>query len=117
MRNESGEGAEDVAEAAELDRIADWRIKKVGEEPGDVQSARAAELLQKLAADVRRARGAPTYIEYVAILNWLGEFDVVEDFSESALDYRVRIGVDFFPENGEAYLRALIDLARKTAGA
>ena len=41
----------------------------------------------------------------------------MEDFAERAFDYRLRIGVDHFPENGEAYLRALTALARETAGA
>jgi hypothetical protein len=103
-------------EAVELERAADWRIKKLGENPADADSAAAAELLQKLAEDVRRLRGAPAYMEYLAILNWLGEFDVMEDFAERAFAYRLRIGADHFPENGEQYLRALIELAKETAG-
>jgi hypothetical protein len=57
------------------------------------------------------------YTEYQAILNWLGEFDVIEDFAERALEYRMRIGTNEFPEDGEAYLRALIGIAKDTAGA
>ena len=56
------------------------------------------------------------YTEFVAILNWLGEFDVMEDFAERANDYRARIGVEHFPESGDAYLRFLIVLAKDTAG-
>ena len=104
-------------EAVELERAADWRIRKVGGDPSDEVSAAAAKLLQKLADDVRRRQGSPAYIEYLAILNWLGEFDVMEDFAERAHDYRARIGVDHFPGDGEAYLRALTTLAKKTAGA
>jgi hypothetical protein len=78
----------DPSEAVELERAADWRIKKFGENPGDAQSAAAAKLLQKLADDVRQLRGSPADIEYQAILNWLGEFDVMEDFAERAFDYR-----------------------------
>jgi hypothetical protein len=107
----------DLIEAAELERAADWRIKKFGEDPADEASATAAGLLQKLADDVRGLRGSAVYTEYLAILNWLGEFDVMEDFAERAHDYRTRIGIDQFPENGEAYLRALIALAKDTAGA
>lgn len=107
----------DPIEAAELERAADWRIKKLGEDPSDRQSAAAARLLSKLAEDVRRLRGSPAYTEYLAILNWLGEFDVMQDFAERASEYRARIGVDHFPENGEAYLRALIALAKDIAGA
>ena len=107
---------DDPIEAIELERAADWRIKKLGEDPSDRQSAAAAELLQHLANDVRRLPGSPAYVEYLAILNWLGEFDVMEDFAERANDYRARIGVDHFPQNGDAYLRALIALAKDTAG-
>ena len=76
----------------------------------------AAKLLQKLADDVRQLRGSPADIEYQAILNWLGEFDVMEDFAERSSDYRLRIGVDHFPADDEAYLRTLIDLAKEIAG-
>jgi hypothetical protein len=106
----------DPIEAAELERAADWRIRKLGENPADQQSAAAAKLLSKLADDVRRLRRSAVYTEYLAILNWLGEFDVIEDFAERANDYRARIGIDHFPEDGEAYLRALTVLAKATAG-
>jgi hypothetical protein len=108
---------DDTIEAAELERAADWRLRKVGENPLDAQSATAADLLQKLANEVRGLRGSPASIEYLAILNWLGEFDVMEQFAERASEYRSRIGAEHFPENGEAYLRALIALARDIAGA
>lgn len=116
--NENRSGPiDDPIEAAELERAADWRVRKVGEDPSDAQSATAAQLLSRLAEDVRRLRGSPIYTEYLAILNWLGEFDVMEDFAERANEYRARIGVEHFPENGDAYLSALIGLARDTAGA
>jgi hypothetical protein len=103
-------------EAEELERAADWRIRKLGDNPTDTQSAAAARLLQRLADDLRGLRGSPAYTEYLAILNWLGEFDVTEEFTERANAYRSRIGVKNFPENGEAYLRALIALAGDVAG-
>ena len=106
----------DAIEVEELERAADCRIRKLGADPTDAQSAAAAKLLQNLADDLRGLRGSPAYTEYLAILNWLGEFDVMEDFAERANDYRARIGIDHFPEDGEAYLRALIALAKDTAG-
>ena len=109
--------AEDPIEAEELERAADWRLRKLGENPTDAESAGAAELLRKLAAEMRGLRGSPVYTEYSAILHWLGEFDVIEEFAERANAYRSRIGAAHFPENGEAYLRALIAIARDTAGA
>jgi hypothetical protein len=108
--------ADDPIEVEELERAADWRLRKLGEIPADTQSASAARLLRKLADDMRGLRGSPAYVEYLAILDWLGEFDVIEDFSERANDYRSRIGVEHFPENGDAYLRALIALAKDIAG-
>jgi hypothetical protein len=107
---------DDPIEAEELERAADWRIRKVGEDPTDTQSAAAAKLLRKLADEVRGLHGSPAYTEYLAILNWLGEFDVTEEFAERANAYRSLIGVERFPENGEAYLQALIALAKETAG-
>ena len=101
----------DSIEAAELERAADWRIRRFGEDPSDEISANAAKLLQKLADEVRGLVDSPAYTEYLAILNWLGEFDMTDDFAERAHDYRVGIGVDHFPENGEAYFNALITIA------
>jgi hypothetical protein len=104
-------------EAEELERAADWRIRKLGANPADAESAAAAQLLCKLAEEVRALPGSPVYTEYLAILNWLGEFDMAGEFAERAQSYRSRIGIEHFPENGEAYLQALIALARQTAGA
>ncbi len=109
--------SEDVpGEVAELEQAADWRIKKLGADPADRQSAAAAELLQKLASDVRGLIGSPVHTEYVAVLNWLGEFDVMDEFMQRAHEYRAAIGATAFPRSGEDYLRTLIDIAKDTAG-
>ena len=107
----------DLPEALELERAADWRIKKLGENPADRQSAEAAHLLQKLADDVRRLNGSAAYREYQAICGWLDEFDGMAELQEYAQDYRARIGVDKFPADGEEYLRVLIGFAKATFGA
>jgi hypothetical protein len=107
----------DPLEAIELERTADWRIKKLGENPADRDSAAAARLLQKLADDVRRLHGSAAYKEYQAICGWLDEFDGMAELGEYAQDYRARIGVDQFPADGEAYLRVLIGFAKDTFGA
>ena len=104
-------------EAIELERTADWRIRKLGENPADEESARAAVLLQKLADDMRTLTGSAAYREYQAICGWLDEFDGMAELGEYAFDYRARIGVDHFPEDGEAYLRVLIGFAKATFGA
>ena len=85
--------------------------------PADEKSAAAARQLETLAEDVRRLRGSALFGEYVAICNWLGESDGIADFSLLANDYRRRIGFDRSAENGEAYLRTLIDLAKQASGA
>ena len=109
--------ANDPMEAVELERTADWRIKKLGENPNDKESEAAAALLQKLADDMRRLAGSPAYREYQAICGWLDEFDGMAELAEYAHDYRLRIGVDKFPADGEAYLRVLIGFAKDTFGA
>lgn len=100
----------DLAEAVELEGAADWRIKKLGENPDDVKSAAAAKLLQRLADEVRALAGS-------AICGWLEEFDGMTELAEYAQAYRARIGVDQVPANGEEYLRVLIGFAKKTFGA
>ena len=107
----------DLPEALELERAADWRIRKLGENPDDRESAEAARLLQKLADEVRTLANCPAYKEYQAICGWLDEFDGMAELSEYAHDYRLRIGVDHFPADGEEYLRVMIDFAKQTFGA
>ena len=107
----------DLPEAVELERVADWRIKKLGENPDDSESARAAGLLQRLADELRAMAGAPAYKEYQAICGWLDEFDGMAELNDYAHDYRMRIGADQFPANGEEYLRVLIGFAKDTFGA
>jgi hypothetical protein len=108
---------DDPFEAEQLERAAEWRMRKVDEDPSDERSAAAARLLEKLAEEIRQLRSSPLFQEYVAICNWLGESDGISDFMALADDYRARIGLDRWPENGEAYLRALIELAKQTLGA
>jgi hypothetical protein len=108
---------EDPIEAVELERVADWRIMQAGADPTDGQSRAAAELLQRLANDLRHLTDSPTYTEYRAICGWLEEYDGMEDFAERAHAYRITIGVEHFPADGEAYLRVLTGFAKDTFGA
>jgi hypothetical protein len=108
---------EEMEEAEELVRAAEWRLRKVDADSSDVTSRAAADLLESLARDVRELRASSLLREYMAICNWLGESGAIVDFKDMANDYRARIGVDRSPENGEDYLRALIDLAKQTFGA
>jgi len=106
-----------MEEAEELERTAEWRLRKADADPADAVSREAARLLERLAEDVRRLRGAATLREYGAICNWLGESGEIADFIDMANDYRARIGVEHFPADGEVYLHALVDLAKRTFGA
>jgi hypothetical protein len=107
---------QDLFEVEQLQRAAEWRLRKVDADPSDTTSAAAAALLEKLAEDLRALCGSPLFREYMAICNWLGESDGIADFMDMASDYRARIGVDRSPTDGEAYLRALIALAKQTFG-
>jgi hypothetical protein len=106
-----------MEEAEELERTAEWRMRKADADPSDTASRDAAALLEKLAADVRGLPGTSVFREYTAICNWLSESDDIVDFADMANDYRARIGVDQKPADGEAYLRALVDLAKRSFGA
>lgn len=103
-----------MEEAEELERAAEWRMRRVDADPGDTVSRDAAALLERLAEDVRRLPGTAVFREYTAICNWLSESDEIVEFADRANDYRARIGVDHAPQDGAAYLRALIDLAKRT---
>lgn len=116
MSDRSGRRESDPPEAADLEAAAEWRLRKVDINPDDRQSAAAAERLQKLADDLRHLQVSPLYREYGAICNWLAESDDIGDFAQLAHDYRLRIGIDAFPETGEDYLRALLGIARQTFG-
>ncbi|MGH7042088.1 MAG: hypothetical protein ACREFY_08150 [Acetobacteraceae bacterium] len=105
---------DDPAEAEELDRAAEWRLRKVDADPTDRQSAAAAVELARLAAELRRLRGTPLHAEYAALCNWLGESDGITEFSLHAHEYRCGIGFAHVPATGEDYLRALIELAKQT---
>ena len=107
----------DLFEVEQLERAAEWRMRKVDADPTDETSRGAAALLEKLASDLRGLRGCALFREYTAMCNWLGEADGIGDFMEMANDYRSKIGFDRAPADGEAYLRALIALAKQTLGA
>jgi hypothetical protein len=103
-----------MEEAEELERVAEWRMRKVDADPSDAVSRDAAALLERLAEEVRRLPGTPVFREYTAIRNWLSESDDIVDFADMADAYRAQIGAEHAPADGEAYLHALIELARRT---
>jgi len=106
----------DVPEAAELERAAAWRMRKVDADPADAASLRAARQLEKLATDLRALRGSPLHGEYLAMRNWLGESDGVSELAMRIEYFNQRLGFGTWADDGQGYLRALIEMARETAG-
>ena len=106
-----------MEEADALERTAEWRLRKLDADPSDATSRTAAAMLERLADELRRLGTSPSLREYAAICNWLGESGEIADFMDMAQDYRARIGIDRFPADGEAYLQALLALAKQTFGA
>ncbi|HUB12922.1 MAG TPA: hypothetical protein VMB34_13280 [Acetobacteraceae bacterium] len=106
----------DPPEVAALEATAEWRRRQVDANPADRQSAAAGERLQRLADALRHSQGSPLYREHDAICNWLAESDDISDFAQLTHEYRLRIGIDAFPEGGDDYLRALLEIARRTFG-
>ena len=98
-------------EADELDRAADWRLRKV-----DELNAKAARQLQKLAEDLRQRPNAKLLEELHCVCNWLSESDGISDYQLRAGDYRETIGFGEWAATGDDYLRALIHLAHETFG-
>jgi hypothetical protein len=107
---------DDTPEITELERVADWRLRKVDANPADAQSAKAARQLQKLADDLRRAPNTKLLEEYRCVCNWLSESDGISDFVLRAQDYREMFGFGEWAETGDDYLRALIAMAQETFG-
>lgn len=112
-----GDFGDDSPEADELEAAAEWRRRKVDADPSDAASAAAAELLQALATELRAMPHSSLIGELRAICGWLGEFEGMEDFAQLAHAYRAEIGFSHIPKDAEAYLHALITLAKQTFGA
>ncbi len=106
-----------IEEADALERTAEWRMRKVDAEPGDAISRNAAVQLERLAAEVRALDGSAVAREYGAICNWLGESGEIADFMDMVGDRRARIGVEWVPKDGAAYLQSLVEQAKRIFGA
>lgn len=99
-------------EIEELERTAAWRLRLVDAAPADDESRAAAQLLERLAEDLRQNDYAPLWAELRSIGNWLAESDAISDYSDLSADYRARIGVAECPADGAAYLHGLLAIAR-----
>ncbi len=103
-------------EITELERVAEWRLRKADANPADARHAKAAAQLQKLADDLRTAPDVKLLEEYRCVCNWLGESDGISDFVLRAQDFREMIGFGEWAATGDDYVRRLIGLAQETFG-
>ncbi len=105
-----GTPLEDEADA--LESTAEWRRQKAEEYPEDDRNEAAAEMLAKLAVEVRRLVGAPLGQEFEALqekvytAEWRGSDRLMEDENR----HLSRIGFDSLPDTGEEYLRARMEI-------
>jgi hypothetical protein len=82
------------------------------EHPENERNEAAAEMLAKLAVEVRRLVGAPLGQEFEALqekvytAEWRGSDRLMEDENR----HLSRIGFDSFPDTGEEYLRARMEI-------
>ena len=106
-----------IEEADELERAAEWRMHKADADLADSVSRDAAALLERLAVEVRALNGSAVSREYGAICNWLSESGEIADFMDMVGERRARIGVDWVPQDGNAYIRSLVELAKRMFGA
>lgn len=112
MDDEAG----DMAEAEALERVAAWRLRKVDADPSDTASLRAARQLEKLAGELRALRGTKAHTEFLALQNWLSESDDVSELAMRIAYFNERLGFGTWADDGAGYLRALLEMARETAG-
>lgn len=106
----------DMPEAVELEKAAAWRMRKADADPSDTASLNAARQLEKLAQELRATRGSKVHAEYVAMRNWLGESDDVSELAMRIEYFNQRLGFGTWADDGETYLRVLLEMARETAG-
>lgn len=99
-------------EVEQLERTAAWRLRLVDANPGDTDSAAAAERLEALAFDLKHHDYSALWTELRSIAHWLGESDVISDYAEQAAAYRARIGISENPTTGLDYLHAMLAIAR-----
>ena len=113
MSDSSGDA---MPEVEQLERAAEWRLRKVDADPTDERSAAAARQLQKLAEELRPLSGSKLYAEYQCMCNWLGESDGLSELQLRAEDFRLMLGFGTWADSGEGYLRALLEMAKETMG-
>jgi hypothetical protein len=93
-------------EALELECSAEWRRQKAQEYPEDAQrNLEAAELLDKLAVEIRALQGSDVHRNFSAAVV---KRETDYTFHEAQSDYRRLIGFHEWPDNAEEYLIRLM---------
>ena|SRR6478672_3998221 len=106
--------------ATELENTAEWRSEKTEQFPDDPRNAEAADLLMKVAANLRSIDGTPEAKRFEALHDFVfaeGTLDETSDafrLCERWNEYRSRIGFDHYPDSGKEYLDDLMDIAFET---
>ena len=106
--------------ATELETTAEWRSEKTEQFPDDPRNAEAADLLMKVAANLRSIDGTPEAKRFEALHDFVfaeGTLDETSDafrLCERWNEYRSRIGFDHYPDLGKEYLDDLMDIAFET---
>jgi hypothetical protein len=99
----------------DLESTADWRRRKAEGYPEDTRNEAAAELLEKLAAQLRALKVSPFYRKLGELEETLYQgvdakgFDLL-GLSEALSEYHRGIGFHHFPESAEEYLVDLIQI-------
>jgi hypothetical protein len=100
-------------EAQDLEYSAEWRRQKAQQYPEDARrNLEAAQLLEKLAVEIRALDGSEVHRQLSAAIE--ANYDDLLPFSESWSDYKRRIGFWEFPTASE-YLGGMLHAVLRAA--
>jgi hypothetical protein len=107
--------------AEELESVSEWRSQKAAQYRDDSRNTEAAELLTKLAEELRRLGDTPELTKFRALYEFVihdcdkdGENEISEVCRRWA-EYRSRIGFDHFPSSAQEYVRDLVEIVHEAA--
>jgi hypothetical protein len=95
-----------------LEGTCDWRAQKAVEYPHDDRNAKAAEILERLATEVRGMGNSLVFKQLVRAGDELSDdnkYDLLP-LSEDISAYDREIGFHSFPSSGEEYLRGILEI-------
>jgi hypothetical protein len=105
-----------------LESTADWRREKAAQYPHDDRNEKAAEILGRLATEVRGMGDSPVFKELVRAGDELSDLSdecrkydlcsLIDDLSA----YDRNVGFHSWPSSGEEYLRGMLEIYRDHIG-